>query len=640
MNEHIKEYCENFIESPENPHFAIFIKGAWGSGKTFFIDNLLKKYDKNEKTLSVNKSQIIKISLFGVNSFEDIDTKIYQAIHPVLSSGGMKIAGAVARTALRLGTNIDFNKDGKYDASLTIGGFPSLRGKKAKNIDKKLIVVDDLERTSLEPKSIFGYFSEIIIESTTKVIFIGNEDKIFEKDEHKKKEYLQVKEKTIGIEFEIESNKENATQAFVSSFNFENEDKEFLKNKLFTISEVLECNNLRILWQALYNLNLLIEIIKNNIEDKDKKLIYEIFLVLYIQNSLGQISCEDSNDDIIADDILPILTAYFNYNMSYKNYKKHIAEGKKDDAYFFPSTMQCIPLLDIWKKIIFDGYYDKAWIIRYYKDEKEALRQQKKEVKNLFKLISNWQEFKKEDFEPLVKKVFTEFESGIYLHPGEILLFTNYMILFAKWRIIPNTVNSIIDIVNKLITSKEESIQSVQDWEMLELSYKGYGFTSGLSELNLIKKRLQKINVQNTQKDAKLSFQNELITMSEDVDKFIKSIIHMNENYKYYKQPILSFIDVNDFYKKLQELSISDQDRIIMAFSKRYGKVYDNEPFMIEYAPDFDNLRKLRDAYKSNIQPLTYNPQMLIVKNIIINLDELVEYFGQHLNIKISSPNR
>ena len=54
MNEHIKEYCEKFIESPESPHFALFIKGDWGTGKTYFIDKLIEKYT-NDTNIKQNE---------------------------------------------------------------------------------------------------------------------------------------------------------------------------------------------------------------------------------------------------------------------------------------------------------------------------------------------------------------------------------------------------------------------------------------------------------------------------------------------------------------------------------------------------------------------------------------------------------
>ena len=327
MNEHIKEYCENFIESIDNPQFAVFLKGNWGIGKTYFIDNLLDKYKKSNtaNTVDIDEAHIIKISLFGVKSYDDIDIKIYEAIHPVLSSNGMKIAGAVARSALKLGTSIDFNGDKKNDISMAIGGFSLGKGKTAKNIAKKLIVVDDFERALLEPCEIFGYFSEIIAQSNTKVIFIGNEEKIAKKDEEKKTEYLQIKEKIIGIEFEIEPDSERAIEHFVEILPFQNKD--FFKTKTKEIIQNLGCTNLRTVWQALYNLYLLITLIDAEIEDTDKEYIFSIFLVLYIQKNLEEIHKDDQ--------IIDILSGYFKYNSPYKKYKEMKEERKKENKHFF-----------------------------------------------------------------------------------------------------------------------------------------------------------------------------------------------------------------------------------------------------------------------------------------------------------------
>lgn len=65
VNEHIIEYCKNFIESIDNPQFAVFLKGKWGIGKTYFIDTLLDKYKTSNTNNSsdIDESHIIKISL-------------------------------------------------------------------------------------------------------------------------------------------------------------------------------------------------------------------------------------------------------------------------------------------------------------------------------------------------------------------------------------------------------------------------------------------------------------------------------------------------------------------------------------------------------------------------------------------------
>lgn len=623
MNEHIKEYCKKFIESQENPHYAVFLNGKWGTGKTYFINKLLEEY--TDET-DVKSKDIIKISLFGVKTTDEIDMKIYQAIHPVLSSKAVKLFGAVVKSAIKLGTTIDLNGDNKDDISLSSDGLFELKsGGKVNSISKKLII-DDFERAILTPNQIFGYFSEIITESDTRIIFIGNEENIYDKDEEKKNEYLRIKEKTIGVEFELEPDKKNAIDSFLSELSLQ--EKDSFATKIFKISEVLNCDNLRTIWQALYNLNIFVSLIEDILEENDKEEIFEIFLILYIQKNLEEIHSDD--------DINSILTGYYKYQKSYKKYTDWLNEQQKQkkDTYFFPSYLTHIPFLDAWNKLIFEGYYNKEWLTRKYNDELSIRKQQNelKEMPGLFKLINNWRSFSNVEFEPLVKKVFLEFEEGKYVHPGEILLFANYMILFSKWELIPDTVETIISDVNKLLKEKSDLIIPINDWGMLEFGYGGYGFSTDVEEVNTLRKQLKYFNENNVNKHAKKDFITEISNIPNNTDEFIKNIIHVNGSYKYYKQPILSFINnIEDFYEQLQKLDISTREKIITALSERYGKTYGNEPFTKEYIPDYENLKKLRDKFKAAEKPITYNPQLLFEKNIIKELDELVIYFEKHI---------
>lgn len=623
MNEHIRDYCKKFIESQENPHYAVFLNGKWGTGKTYFINKLLEEYTDDT---DVKSNDIIKISLFGVKSTDEIDMKIYQAIHPILSSKAVKLFGAVVKSAIKLGTTIDLNRDNKDDISFSSDGLFELKsGDKVNSISKKLIIVDDFERAILTPNQIFGYFSEIITESDTRIIFIGNEENIYDKDDEKKKEYLRIKEKTIGVEFELEPDKKNAIDSFLSELSLQ--EKEFFSAKAFEISEILKCNNLRTIWQALYNLNIFVSLIENTLEENDKEYIFEIFLILYIQKNLEEIHK--------GDDINSILTGYYKYHKSYKKYTEWLNEqqNQKKDSYFFENYLTHIPMLDAWNKLIFEGYYNKEWLNKKYEDELSIRKQQNesKEISNLFKLINDWRSFSNVEFEPLVKKVFSEFEEGKYVHPGEILLFANFMIIFSKWELIPNSVDSIISIITNLLKQKENSIIPLSDWGAIEFGYGGYGFSTDVEEVNTLRKQLKDFNEKNVNKHAKKDFINEITDISKNTDEFIKNVIHVNGSNKYYKQPILSFIDIDDFYRQLQKLDFSTREKIITALSERYGKTYGNEPFTKEYIPDYKNLKKLRDKFKADEKPITYNPQMLFEKNIIKELDELVSYFEKHM---------
>ncbi|MBR6199353.1 MAG: AAA family ATPase [Spirochaetales bacterium] len=609
-NEHIKEYCKKFIESPENPHFALFIKGDWGTGKTYFIEKLIEEYtDQTE----VKKSEIIKISLFGVQTFEDIDLKIYQALHPILSSKYMKLAGAVLRSVVKLRIGCDLNSDGKNNLSIFTDGINALFDtKKESSFSTKLLIVDDFERALMKPCEIFGYFSEIITESDTKVIFIGNEEKIENKDK-----YLQIKEKIIGMEFQIEPVFDEAIEQFVIDIPFTEETKSELKAIVKNIAINLNCRNLRIIRQSLYNLNLFIEVI-NSFEEEDQQNAIIVFLILFIQKSLKTIS--------ITDDISKVIKAYFHEQISYLEYlNKHY----KDIEYcFLYDRVNYIPLLRYWHSIIFDGNYQTEFLTSEYKNEKKQIEiSQTNQRKKLFVLLDTWSDMDNEVFRKTIMVINKEFESGEYLNIGEILHYANIMIIFARLGLIAESVDKIQSRISEFLNFYHEQIIPVKDWIMLQMGYGGFSFNiEGLESMEFYDK-LKKINEDNIYKQSKLDINNDINLIEKEITVFCKNIILANGNNKYYDQPILSFLDIDSFYEVIQSLPVRNQEIIISAFEERYGKSYSNEPFNSKYIADYINLKKLAKKYTSNNQDFLYNPQAYFKDKIAKRWLELVAYF-------------
>ena len=72
QNKHIKEFLNYYIGLP-NPQYAVLLKGKWGSGKTHFINEYKKELDKN-------KQKYIYVSLYGVTSYDEIETKFLEDI--------------------------------------------------------------------------------------------------------------------------------------------------------------------------------------------------------------------------------------------------------------------------------------------------------------------------------------------------------------------------------------------------------------------------------------------------------------------------------------------------------------------------------------------------------------------------------
>jgi len=629
MNEHIKDYCEKFIESQENPHYAVFLNGKWGTGKTYFINKLLEKY--TDET-DIKKKDIVKISLYGIKSAEEIDLKIYQAVHPILSSKAMKLAGAILRSAVKFGTTIDINKDGNADVFLSSDCLNEIKSKgKVDSVSKRLIVVDDIERidSSFSINQVFAYFSEIITESDIRVIFIGNEEKIYGKSEEEKNEYLQIKEKIIGIEFTIVPEKENAVKSFVSELSLSKES--FFVEKTLEIMKILKCDNLRTVWQALYNLNLFAKILDDVIEEEDKEEIFEIFLVLYIQKNLEEIHK--------TDDVESVLSGYFVYHKPYKEHVKWLEEKKKNQKYFFPDTLMHVLLRNVWMKLIFEGCYDKNWIADEYTKELEERKRQNKNQKNLFKLAKNWRNLNKKEFESLFKTVVDEFENGSYLNAGEIVFFCYFMFLYSNWKIIPDSISDIVAKFHKLVEEKKSQIEPLNYWNSHEFIYNGYGLNLDDPEYKKLFDEMAFINKNNLLKQYQNSINKDLELLKKDVLEFCRNILRFSGTSKYYDYPILSFINIDAFYNILQDLSIDNQLLVEESFEERYGKRCSNGNVLPEYTDDYENLKKIAEKYDADNADFLYNPQAYEKHCIGERWMELVKYFEEKLNLKNNGVN-
>ncbi|WP_161938126.1 P-loop NTPase fold protein [Mastigocoleus testarum] len=101
-NNHIEEYLDYYCSLFCSPKLAVLLKGEWGCGKTWFINQY------REKLKSQNKKSLY-VSLYGVNSYSEIEDSPFQQLHPILASKQMVIAGKVFKGFLKGALKIDLN---------------------------------------------------------------------------------------------------------------------------------------------------------------------------------------------------------------------------------------------------------------------------------------------------------------------------------------------------------------------------------------------------------------------------------------------------------------------------------------------------------------------------------------------------
>jgi len=301
MNDHIIDYLDYYVEL-DNPQYAVLLIGNWGCGKTYFIKNIIKKWEEPESKEDKITLKPIYVSLNGVSETSTINERIRTVISPFLYSKGMKVAKNIFKGLLKTTAKVDLNidDDDKTDGNISFN-IDSLGIFESSNKDikgKRILIFDDIERCKIKTDEIFGYINNFVEHSECKVIMLTDEQKIKAKYENNKSEididYKDFKEKLIGQTFEVKSDFDTAVSFFIAESKKINKTldlsrHETLVKELFVSSEL---ENLRVLKQALLDFNRLTtfinkEFIKHENYDGFIKNLLAYFIIVYVEYKTG-----------------------------------------------------------------------------------------------------------------------------------------------------------------------------------------------------------------------------------------------------------------------------------------------------------------------------------------------------------------
>lgn len=284
----IAEFLNTYIANSD-PRYAVLITGKWGSGKSHFVDKWLENinlFDKDEKENDIFLKPI-KISLYGKTEISQITEDIDQLLNPFIYSKlykfGMNVFKLLGRFALK--TDLDINGDGTKDATIT-GSIDSLSifqsdDKNIKGV--KFLIFDDLERCQIEMKRLLGYINYFVEKCNCHVLIMGDETHATEEN---KVQLTEFKEKTVGRQFEIVPEIENALDEFLTQDLPVVDwltDKRDLLVKAFDASGT---SNLRILRQAVYDFKMILQTLDKGLVKTDKAFLRG-FVVTYFATCYG-----------------------------------------------------------------------------------------------------------------------------------------------------------------------------------------------------------------------------------------------------------------------------------------------------------------------------------------------------------------
>lgn len=274
------------------------LNGAWGSGKTFFIKEVIIKELEEINKGDKEKYYSIYVSLYGCDSLLDVKKKINISI---LKIDGLRKKMSQMNSLERIGnmfSNIFSSNKYVKSGALVIEELIEISDeKKLKKMKNKVILfIDDLERLSskIEINDLFGLISSLYLENLgAKVVFISNINEINNIDI-----YENTKEKIIDktVLFNPSTEYSISNIAKFSDNRFIIDNKKWILEIFDFFNDSL---NLRTLQSIFYNFEYFDMLLSSKVDKMHKhKLQKSLFLNVMVITSFVK---ESSGNEVLTE---------------------------------------------------------------------------------------------------------------------------------------------------------------------------------------------------------------------------------------------------------------------------------------------------------------------------------------------------
>ncbi len=264
---HLQDYL-NFYCKLTDPGYAVLVTGAWGTGKTFQVKNCIPDGER------------YYISLFGVQTIEQVHAEVFAAAFPTLNKAG-RFVEQVSETAKGVGGLVAL-----------AGAAPTLFTAMFRRDLKPdcVLIFDDLERSRLPMEDVLGAINSYVEQMGFRVIVIAHDGKLAEG-------FLAMKEKTFGQVIRVKSQIKHAFNSFLGRI-LDQRAKEFVSSYgeviLDTFAQSGE-ESLRVLRHLIEDLERLFRSLTENHlgNDAAMRTLVALFVAFDIEVRTGRLNAKD-----------------------------------------------------------------------------------------------------------------------------------------------------------------------------------------------------------------------------------------------------------------------------------------------------------------------------------------------------------
>ncbi len=569
INLHIEKYLENYLKL-DKPEFAILLSGKWGSGKTYFINQIIKKNQSKKENI-----KFIKISLFEISSKDDLKHKIIMKLLGIENEKGF------LNKSTQIGTKIINLFVKKLGLSIYDIPIEEILNK----IDNKVVFIfDDLERANISFHEILGYINNYVEILKFNVIILANELEI---DDEK---YQKFKEKVIGKTFEVQHGFEEILTSFIHSTTDKSE--KYLDNNKSLIIDIYnkaDYNNLRHIKQILLDFEYFIKLIDEKYLENQNFYIdlIKVFFLLSIEIKAGKLN----KDELLKhDSIVGCMTDTKEKDSAFEEILK------KYELINQYSLVFSQPLLE---KILFEANINKEELnneilnLEYFEKEQES-----------WKKLWNYYDLEDDKFNEYLKDIKIKFQNNEYIEHEKLLHVFGILLGLSR--------NGLYDIdIKDLIKKQKANIDDLMNdkfWKKKLYKYKNFTKYSlayhekDSSEFEVIKKYIEE--------KSKIAFDDGLINKAKDLLSHYTNgdidLVNKKLEQDFFSIAIFSKMGYKEYIKMLQTTNHKNLYYIFSSYKNRYEK------FRIEQNLELKNdLKFWENVYENILNGISKNTQKL-----------------------------
>ena len=606
--------------------YAIMINGEWGSGKTYFWNNKVRKKIESMH-LNGKKFTTIYMSLYGISNLEEISKKIFIETTQLMDKNLRKYMDANEQTTIP-----EYAKTG-LDMANFFG--VTQNGDKVDYADffatdDKVLCFDDLERANVDVIDILGYINNFVEHDHIKTIIICNEkelstklkssnlemktfiatylldkqgelnktdkpmvEKIQNKIERvfdKANDYERIKEKLIGETFEYAPKFDYIINGILMRYENDPDLIRFLRENTRLIIATFErsgTRNLRILKHSLNDFKKIYEMLNKNYPNTSYRVI-QTMLIFTIAISFEIKAGKITKDKFInIKDNEEYKSILVSSRVLMDNRQFYIKEFDSNYYYNFKSDYRFFKFIEYYVRTrIFD--------MKIFKKDMETIRNTI-DTENLpgYKrlLTEEYWKISDDEFGNVISSIIEDVKEGS-LELIDIVKIYAYFSYFSKKHLIDydiKTLKSVFFNGMNLSSLRSKYCNNV-DEELAKIAVDGWN-----DDMEEILKHFNNLNTQLLDKMYK-----------EKAEEIFKCIpMKMEQFYEFFDRecmnvPIFKYYDV---FQLFQRISCASNEDIVLIKEKLVNRA---NKYTKEIGPEMKNIKQLKqiiDDYLKGKEP-------------------------------------